>query len=60
MTYQVIIRPSAEEQLTTAYRWYEDKSAGLGNEFIVSVDACIQYISRNPFSFQVRYKEIRI
>ena len=60
MTYQVIIRPSAEEQLTTAYLWYEDKSVGLGDEFILSVDACIQYIARNPFSFQARYKEVRI
>jgi hypothetical protein len=30
-----------------AYRWYEDRRFGLGEEFLSQVDACIQGVVRN-------------
>lgn len=43
-----IVAPEAELDLVEAYAWYEDRRAGLGEEFLSSVDACIQRVCRNP------------
>jgi toxin ParE1/3/4 len=60
MSYRLSVRPNAELQATEAYEWYEDKLAGLGGEFLLSLDACINAIERNPHLFQKRYKNIRM
>src|SRR5580698_5349737 len=60
MTYQLIVRPLAEENATEAYWWYEEKYEGLGNEFLLSLDACLNAIIRNPQIFRIRYKNIRM
>lgn len=39
--------------------WYESHLNGLGNEFLLCVDACIQNISRNPEFYQKIHKNIR-
>lgn len=60
MNYRLIVRPNAEQQATEAYLWYEEKLAGLGDEFLLSLDACINSIARNPNLFQKKYKNIRM
>jgi len=60
MKYSLIIRPNAEAQVTEAYIWYEEKLQGLGDEFLLSIDACINAIQRNPDIYQKKYKEIRM
>jgi hypothetical protein len=34
-------RPEAEADLADAYRWYEDKRVGLGDEFLDTVDRVV-------------------
>ena len=48
MAAELIIAPEAEQDLTQAYGWYEGRRAGLGEEFLTCVDACIQAICRTP------------
>lgn len=48
MKYKVIVRPEAEEDLKEAFSWYEDNRTGLGHDFLMHVDAGINFIKRNP------------
>ncbi|MCX7046439.1 MAG: type II toxin-antitoxin system RelE/ParE family toxin [Candidatus Sumerlaeota bacterium] len=57
MTYSLIIRPDAEKDLHEAYEWYELQRSGLGDEFILNVEAGFEAICRNPFLFPKIHKE---
>jgi len=48
MKYKVIVRPEAEDDIIEAFSWYEDKRTGLGYDFLLQVDAGINFIYRNP------------
>jgi len=48
MPAELIIAPEAEQDLAEAYGWYEARRIGLGEEFVSSVDACIEAIRRTP------------
>lgn len=60
MNYEIIVRSGAEQNATEAFLWYEEKLQGLGDEFLLSLDACLNSIARNPNIFQKRYKSIRM
>jgi toxin ParE1/3/4 len=57
--YKLIVKPFAEEDAAKAAVWYNHKSDGLGNEFLLVLDAKINEIQRSPNRFQVIYKNIR-
>jgi plasmid stabilization system protein ParE len=59
MKYSVIVRPEAEADLTQAFRWYEKQSKGLGSALLLSVDAAISGIQRNPELYPKVFKSIR-
>lgn len=59
MKYKVIVRPEAEDDLKEAFSWYEDKRAGLGYDFLLHVDAGINFINRNPEIHPIEYKGTR-
>jgi hypothetical protein len=40
MPVELVIVPEAEADIADAYIWYEGRRAGLGEEFLSSVDAC--------------------
>jgi hypothetical protein len=48
MAAKLIIAPEVDQDINDAYAWYEGRRAGLGEEFLGCVDACIQAICRNP------------
>jgi hypothetical protein len=48
MAVELIVALEAELDLSEAYAWYEKRRTGLGEEFLSSVDACIQGIRRQP------------
>jgi plasmid stabilization system protein ParE len=48
MTVELIFASEAQEDLAEAYRWYEDRRSGLGEEFLACVDASIQTMCRIP------------
>jgi plasmid stabilization system protein ParE len=48
MAANLVMAPEAEQDLDEAYAWYEKQRVGLGEEFLTSVDACIEFICRFP------------
>ncbi len=59
MTPAIVIQPAAEAEITEAFRWYEDKSEGLGSEFMRALDATLSAIQRNPTSYAVIHQSVR-
>lgn len=60
MKYNIVFRARYSKQMLSCYNWYEEKRIGLGEEFLLTVEACVNSISRNPFLFQIKYKDIRM
>ena len=48
MAAELILSPETEADIAEAYAWYEARRAGLGEEFLGCVDACIETIRRTP------------
>ncbi len=59
MKYRVIVRPEAEDDLKEVYSWYEEKRIGLGYDFLLQVDAGLNFIGRNPNIHPIEYKGTR-
>jgi len=57
--HKLVINPFAELDATDAANWYNRKRDGLGNEFLLALEAKINAIRRNPEQFKVEYKGIR-
>ncbi len=60
MKYKLIIKPKAEEDLQSAFDWYEEQQSGLGDSFLHQIDLAFEQVLNNPKVFQERYKEVRI
>jgi len=59
MTRELIIRPEAECEIVEAYDWYEACLQGLGADFLLSIDAILHAVARNPKQYPVVHKDIR-
>ena len=59
VTWQVTVRPAAEADLAAAEAWYEDKRAGLGQEFLASVAGTLMRVESNPEQFPIYYRDFR-
>ena len=59
MTFTLHFLPEIEDDVLNAYAWYEDKSKGLGEEFIRLFYALSSEIPRNPLMYQKVHGEIR-
>lgn len=59
MKYRVIVRPEVEDDLKGAFFWYEDKRVGLGHDFLLQVNAGLNFIMRNPVIHPIEYKGAR-
>ena len=59
MAAELILAPEAAQDIDEAYGWYDDRRAGLGEDFLGCVDACIQAICRTPEMHEKIYREYR-
>jgi plasmid stabilization system protein ParE len=59
MAAELILAPEAELDLAEAYAWYEKRRAGLGEEFLSSVDACLESIRRQPEMYALVHEMYR-
>jgi plasmid stabilization system protein ParE len=57
--YKVIVSPEAEDDLKKTFFWYEDKRPGLGYDFLLQIDAGINYLNRNPKIYPTEFKGTR-
>lgn len=55
----LVLRREAETDLLEAFRWYESKRIGLGDEFMREVDAVFARVVDVPSSFPVVYRGLR-
>jgi len=49
MSWRVVVRPEAEQDMVEAAQWYESHQPGLGAEFIHEVIQVWNTIAENPF-----------
>ena len=59
MTRNIIVRPEAAREVQSAFDWYEEKSEGLGLEFLRAADACPAGVQRTPLAFSVVHEQVR-
>jgi plasmid stabilization system protein ParE len=59
MTYNLRFLPEVEEDVITGYLWYEEKSPGLGEEFLRMFYASAGELPRNPLLYSKVYNEFR-
>jgi plasmid stabilization system protein ParE len=59
VTRPVILRAAAEDDIEAAYHWYEERSPGLGAEYLRAVEAGLAAIERNPELASQVYKRAR-
>ena len=56
---EIFVHHEAQLDVQEAFQFYQDKSEGLGFEFMRSLDASLQSIRRNPQAYQTIYNEVR-
>ena len=59
MSLEVIINPAAQVDIDEAFVWYEKTLDNLGFEFLLSLDATIESIRRNPEYAGFSYSNVR-
>ena len=60
MTYHLELTEEARLDVQEAWLWYENQKANLGEEFLLSLEASLNEIQRNPFLYQMHYNNSRI
>lgn len=57
MPHNYSLSREAEDDMLEAYVWYEQQRAGLGEEFLESLDKAREAILQNPATYRARYKK---
>jgi len=60
MTYSLSFLPEVANDAITGYDWYEDRSTGLGNDFLRLFYANANEIPRNPLLYPIVFKNFRL
>lgn len=59
MTRRFILRPRAENDIQSAFEWYESQRPGLGDEFLTAIREKLEAIRSFPESGPVIYRDVR-
>jgi len=59
MTYKLVIKEEAYQDLQTAYDYYEEQRTGLGEDFLEAIKEKIAYIKVYPLHFSKVEKDFR-
>ncbi|MCW1887039.1 type II toxin-antitoxin system RelE/ParE family toxin [Luteolibacter flavescens] len=51
MSDRIIYTPDSAQDIAESYDWYEGHEPGLGEQFLLSVEACASRIQRNPAAY---------
>ena len=60
MKYDTIILPFAKQDIKEVFLKYKSIRKNLGDTFILSIKKEVKIISKNPFSYQIKYKNVRV
>ena len=56
---KVVVRPAAAADIEDAYQWYESQQPGLGEEFLVALNATRDQIVEHPEAFPILRRNTR-
>ncbi|MBS1684518.1 MAG: type II toxin-antitoxin system RelE/ParE family toxin [Bacteroidetes bacterium] len=59
MSYRLIVKDTASDEIEEAYRYYEEQSSGLGDRFVEEVEDKLNYVLKYPLHFQVTIDKFR-
>ena len=59
MSYSLLVWPEAQADLAETQKWYEDRTAGLGRQFVEAGDDALASIIRNPLAYPVIRNVVR-
>jgi plasmid stabilization system protein ParE len=59
MTRAVVLRRTAEDDIGSAFQWYEMQQPGLGDDFLVRLRQSLEGVGRLPESFPLTYRNVR-
>lgn len=59
MTRQFILRARAEDDIRSAFEWYESQRAGLGAEFLAALRQRLEAVRAHPEANSLLYRGIR-
>ena len=59
MSYTIVFLSRAQHELLEAWEWYEDKQAGLGDQFKNKVTERLHSLLQHPERYPIRKKEFR-
>ena len=59
MTFEVRIRPEAEQDLTEAALWYEQQQRGLGQDFLDEALAVFMRLEETPLGCELVHRSVR-
>ena len=59
MTRAAVLRRKAEDDIGSAFQWYEMQQPGLGDDFLVRLRQSLEGVGRLPESFPLTYRNVR-
>jgi plasmid stabilization system protein ParE len=59
VNWTVTLRPQAKADLRCAYDWYEERCAGLGDEFLAAQAETLLRLEADPERFPPYYRDFR-
>ena len=59
MTFNLKVRPEAEQDLLQVFSWYEGQRKGLGHDFLLQIDAGFRFLERTHLAFPEKHRGIR-
>lgn len=59
MKYKVIVKESADENITETFLYYESRQAGLGERFLKCWENHLEVLQLDPNLYQKKYKDFR-
>ena len=59
MTFDVRIRPEAEQDMTEAASWYEQQQRGLGQDFLDEALAAFVRLAETPLGYELIHRSAR-
>ncbi|MEI6236219.1 MAG: type II toxin-antitoxin system RelE/ParE family toxin [Planctomycetota bacterium] len=59
MIESVLFTSDADDDIAEAFKWYEQRGTGLGEDFLRRIDACVSGIKRYPTANRVVFDTFR-
>lgn len=59
MQYRIRFHPEAELEFLDSYYWYEERSLGLGDKFLTTIEEYLALIQENPLLYPEKKNQFR-